>query len=1656
MLTISRILIGLTLFWLSVSGTLAQAVFRIDSLAANGLLLNKGWKFHAGDNPEWAKPDFDDSAWENIDPTKDIFELPTVQQVSVSWFRLQLDLDSQLAQQNLALQIWQTGASELYLDGERYSVFGQISRPGSPTKAFQPQGEPVFLKKNHTRRVCVAIRFGYQTNIKYIKWLGKNNPCLAVWLTHAQNINQNAPFHELATSKYLDTYKMGLFGVLSILHIALYFSYRKQKGNLLIGLFMVITFFAFVLSFLYKEPSYHQTINTLVWLIAFINVLAILAILEIAYLLFKARKSWIYYSYWTLSIASLIVLYLFYETGWVVIVFLMLIIGLEVIRIGLSAHQKEHKLLVYGATTSLIFYIIATCASLQTHDWQWIYDIALNISYLSMPISFSLAFALEFAFAHKSLEKQLQTVENLSAEKQQILANQNEILEVQVTERTAELAGKNRELEIEAALDRVRSRTMAMQKSEHLVEVINVVAEQLLQLNFRLNTASFFLNNESEEFTFWLAAIGESNPDKIVIPKLSHPALNNIKEAQKNGVDFWADNLSFEEKNTWFQHVFAHSSGRVPEDRQKYILNTEGYARSVVLMKQIGLFIVNYVPQPYTDAENAIFKRFAFAFEQAYTRFLDLQKAEEQAREAQIEAALERVRSASLAIHQSHELEKVVVVLFDKLNELRMPFDSAFIYFFEKSTRNIEAWVATKLLPAPIKVNMPYDESVANNPIIVDLWYAIENGEHGLNKTYKEKDKDDYYRYEAKHNQSLIPASVTDLQLEAESWTTSFASEKNSIVGFDSWNGHLTTIEDFQILKRFAKVFEQAYIRFLDLRKAEAQAREAQIEVALERVRGRTMAMQKSDELTEVAGILFKQVTDMGIKTWTAGFNVWSEDNNSYVDYLTSPFGGFIEPYTINAAEFSVFVEISDAKKRGEEFLVQYIEGDLLKQLYLELIGDEKQYEIMLQDGLQHPSHQYNHFVFGAKVSLMFVTYELVPETHDIFKRFGKVFEQTYTRFLDLQKAEAQLREAQIEAALDNVRSRSLAMQKSTELQDVVRTVVERMTELGLNIASANIVLFNEQDRGIVSWTKTNTDDVYSNGFQWPYNDDPAVADFFDAIEQRIPLFTKSYTFDEKNAFWKNNFERSDFRNVPVDRKKFILNAAYFSLSLACRNKSGIVLTRYAQEPFSDSDHDILQRFATVFEQAYTRFLDLQKAEANEREAIRQATLDRVRAEIASMRTTDDLERITPLIWKELTTLEVPFIRCGVFIMDDATEKVHTFLSTPSGHSLASFDLPYDNPGITPQVVAYWRDQKIFVDHWDAAQFQAWSQSLVDQGLIQSSESYVSNALSTQLWLYFLPFQQGMLYVGNTASLTSDAIRLAQALADAFSTAYARYQDFNQLEEAKQQVDKAFIDLKATQTQLIQKEKMASLGELTAGIAHEIQNPLNFVNNFSEVSTELVDELAEEQQKPDRDPELEAELLADLKDNLQKITHHGHRASSIVKGMLEHSRATTGERRPTDINALADEYLRLAYQGLRAKNKDFNADLKTDFAPALGKVEVVPQEIGRVLLNLFNNAFYAVQQKQKSAPADYQPTVTVSTKQVDSGVEIRVKDNGTGMPESVKAKIFQPFFTTKPTGEGTGLGLSLSYDIITKGHGGTLTVESKENEGTKFVISIPV
>ncbi|HET6721545.1 MAG TPA: ATP-binding protein [Chitinophagaceae bacterium] len=319
--------------------------------------------------------------------------------------------------------------------------------------------------------------------------------------------------------------------------------------------------------------------------------------------------------------------------------------------------------------------------------------------------------------------------------------------------------------------------------------------------------------------------------------------------------------------------------------------------------------------------------------------------------------------------------------------------------------------------------------------------------------------------------------------------------------------------------------------------------------------------------------------------------------------------------------------------------------------------------------------------------------------------------------------------------------------------------------------------------------------------------------------------------------------------------------------------------------------------------------------------------------------------------------------------------------------------------------------------------------------------------------------QQGIQQEQERYKNKTQKIALWSAIVIFLIIGFILYRNNYQKQKANKVLEKTLSDLRATQSQLIQSEKMASLGELTAGIAHEIQNPLNFVNNFSDVNKELLVEMNEEIEKGNLG---DIKILAkDIIENEEKINHHGKRADAIVKGMLQHSRSSSGVKEPTDLNALADEYLRLAYHGLKAKNKSFNAKMQTNFDASIGKIKIVPHDVGRVVLNLINNAFYAVEEKKRhvssgaAAPNGYEPTVSVSTKKANGKVEVRVKDNGNGIPQTVLDKIFQPFFTTKPAGQGTGLGLSLSYDIV-KAHGGELLVETREREGTEFIVVLPI
>jgi signal transduction histidine kinase len=651
------------------------------------------------------------------------------------------------------------------------------------------------------------------------------------------------------------------------------------------------------------------------------------------------------------------------------------------------------------------------------------------------------------------------------------------------------------------------------------------------------------------------------------------------------------------------------------------------------------------------------------------------------------------------------------------------------------------------------------------------------------------------------------------------------------------------------------------------------------------------------------------------------------------------------------------------------------------------------------------------------------------------------------------------VKDLSIEAALERVRTKAMAMQHSNDLVTTIASVLRELAHIGLASEYSGLGIIDGQEKKADFWTSSNPDggkEALQKG-AISLSGHPFLEGMMYSWENQEP-----HTYILQGEDYARYYKMFEATGVQLSEDSMgESSSSTLQFCYTAMFPAG-ALTIFRSKTLEEEKVPILQRFADVFHLAITRHNDLKNSEASAREEAKQGSLDRVRGEISSMRTKEDLMRITPLVWKELTFLNVPFIRCGVFIVDESKSSIRSYLSSPEGNSLGVFNLHSHTNEIAKKLIIHWRSKTAYTEHWDKAQFIAFTQSMIEQGKIENQQAYQGTPNPPEsLHLHFVPFKQGMLYAGNTAPLSIDELQLVQSLAKAFSIAYARYEDFTQLEEAKDKMELTLSELKSTQSQLIQSEKMASLGELTAGIAHEIQNPLNFVNNFSEVSEELLTELKEELEKGDVDEA--KEISNDVIQNLQKILHHGQRASGIVKGMLEHSRSGDGVKELTDINTLADKFLHLAYHGLRAKNKSFNADFKTEFDESLPKITVVSQDIGRVLLNLINNAFYAVNERAKNEGDDYKPLVTITTTNIPpyqggtkGGVEITVTDNGSGIPEQNRDKIFQPFFTTKATGEGTGLGLSLSYDIVTKGHLGGLRVESKEGIGSTFIIKLPV
>ena len=1051
----------------------------------------------------------------------------------------------------------------------------------------------------------------------------------------------------------------------------------------------------------------------------------------------------------------------------------------------------------------------------------------------------------------------------------------------------------------------------------------------------------------------------------------------------------------------------------------------------------------------------------------------------QQIRALEIEAALEQVRRRSLAMHRTSDLQEVIHVVHQQLINLNVGIDGgSFIVINEDIDDEIHCWGSGGTAFTSDEVHIPRFDK----PFYINLINGIKNRKDFFSEKYTHEEKKEFFSFLLKHEpwSKLKDVEKKEIISSEGGYTRSCCVSENTSIFIINHFGIVFSEEDNDILKRFGKVFEQTYSRFLDLQKAEAQARDSQIQLALERVRSRTMAMKHSAELNETSALLFQQIETLGVTPWSCGFNIWEKGDTVFTSYMAAPKVTILAEIKIPLTEETTFIHFQESRDRGDKLFVDVLEGKTIETHYnyfQTLPGIREIFEKRAEAGFPIPTFQINHLANFSHGNLMFITYEPCPEAHDIFIRFAKVFEQTYTRFLDLQKAEEQARESQIEAALERVRSRTMGMHKSEELLDVISVVSEQLQQLDfkfIHVSFAN----NDSSQDYKFWTASKGRPKPTR-FNTPYIDIAMFNNLRAAQEKSVSFYTDILTKEEHSQWHTHLLNHGGAIEFSTEENEFIMSRG-MARSIAINPNIMLILANFASIPYSQEQNKIIIRFGQVFEQSYTRFLDLQYAEAQAKEAQIETGLEKVRSRTLAMQNSDELAETSVVVFQQLINLGIEPNRLFIGIIKEKTGTIEAWATNEDGTKIGNhFTLNIEKNTSVKKMYEGWKERKKAITiEMEGIELQNYFHYLADEMKIPFKAG-LSQKRRVQTIAYF---GQGLIGMASPDDQPEATSLLLERFAAVFNLTYTRFKDLKiaeahaiqaeedliKLQTEKRRAEVALAELKETQTQLIQSEKMASLGELTAGIAHEIQNPLNFVNNFSEVSSELIQEIQEEREKSieKRDETLVSEILDDIKQNLEKINHHGQRADAIVKGMLQHSRSSSGSKEPTDINKLADEYLRLAYHGLRAKDKSFNATLVTNYDETNRTVEVIPQDIGRVILNLITNAFYACNERSRSvvdekktlrqAQGDpYEPTVSVSTKKVGNTVEVSVKDNGNGIPQNVLDKIFQPFFTTKPTGQGTGLGLSLSYDIV-KAHGGELKVETREGEGSTFSIQLPI
>jgi hypothetical protein len=994
---------------------------------------------------------------------------------------------------------------------------------------------------------------------------------------------------------------------------------------------------------------------------------------------------------------------------------------------------------------------------------------------------------------HGSLpDMRVQEGETLAIDK---ISRENVELRDAVKRRTVELEVKNRELEIEAALERVRARAMAMHKSDELNEVVSVLFEKLKELQIPFTAVGIATGIEgSKDLNAFVC--GQNEAGLVItnyrLPYFDNPIPKDLHRALEKQLDFFVGHYSKEEKDAFYEYVIEHTAEfrHLPEDVKRMIFESPAYTISMVAVKNAVFNINDFEGKILAEHEVDIIKRFARVFDQAYTRFLDLQKAEAQAREAQIEAALERIRSKAIAMQNTDDIADTVITFFEELLGLGLDKTMRAGIGILSQEERMKFWTASVPDDSEVILHSGFLE-MYRHPLLEGAKQAWADGDPYFNYILEGEDVNNYFQ--TLNEAPDFPAEFDLQNLPDTVHLRSYVFKDGLLYTFTE-----TELPDDirKTLERFAAVLGQTYTRYLDLQKAEEQAREAQIETALEKVRSRTMAMQHSDELIETSELMFEQIKNLDIELWSCGFSLWYDDDSYFMGYNTGPDGKMGDPLKIPLTEDVFFTTIRDAKRRGDDFLVFESEGESLAQTYrymdtLPVVGEFMRG--IVAAGAELPKYQVTHCGFFSHGHLMFIALEHNPEAIDIFKRFTKVFEQTYTRFLDLQKAEAQARKAQIEASLERVRAKAMSMQNSDELDEVLSVLCEQFDVLGILPMSTHMTVLNF-DNNTFTFRETGKYGDRSFGEQtvdldamdtWKETVDKWKADKATAVNKlHFPKETLPEVWEVFHESFASMPEES--RITPDDYPDGIYHTAG-------KHPFGYIGMNQIR-PATGEEEEIVIKFANEFGRAYQRFLDLQKAEEQAREAKIETALEKIRSRTMAMQKGEELQEVAVLLYKELIALGVTnFVTCGYVEVNEDIRRQHTWVTAPGGDTMGLFHLPLTGDDTFDARYAAWKKQQPVFHQSVAGQVRSdHLEYAITTFNSKEAEEMVRSQFPDPTVFYCFNFSHGYLHIVGGSLLEKEEENLMARFTKVFEQTYTRFLD---LQKAEEQAREARIEM---------------------------------------------------------------------------------------------------------------------------------------------------------------------------------------------------------------------------------------------------------------------